>query len=60
MKLNGLKFEHLKYGKNEEQKDRSIYYSDTGYRIETKHSVKDIGIILDVSTTFDKHIDTQK
>lgn len=58
MKLNGLKFEHLKYGKNEEQKDQSIYYSDTGSRIETKSTVKDLGIILDVNSTFDRHIES--
>ena len=58
MKLNGLKFEHLKYGKNEEQKDHSIYYSDTGSRIETKSTIKDLGIIFDVNSTFDIHIDT--
>ncbi|XP_066930531.1 uncharacterized protein [Clytia hemisphaerica] len=29
MKLNGLKFEHLNYGRNEELKELSKYFSDT-------------------------------
>ena len=36
MQLNGLKFEHLKYGKNEELKEHSNYFSDNGSPIETK------------------------
>ena len=59
MQLNGLKFEHLKYGKNEELKEQSKYCSDTGFPIETKSMVKDLGITLDVNTTYDKHIENQ-
>lgn len=41
IQLNGLKFEHLKYGKNEELKEHSSYLSDTGSPIETKMDVKE-------------------
>ena len=51
--------EHLKYGKNEELKEQSNYCSDTGSPIETKSMVKDLGITLDVNTTYDKHIENQ-
>ncbi|XP_066925852.1 uncharacterized protein [Clytia hemisphaerica] len=57
MKLNGLKFEHLNYGRNEELKELSKYFSDTQKVIETKTTVKDLGITLDVGTTYDNHIE---
>ena len=57
MKLNGLKFEHLKYGRNEELKKLSKYYSDTQKVIETKTTVKDLGINLDVDMTYGSHIE---
>jgi len=56
MKLNGLKFEHIKYGKNEEQKEHSVYLSDTNSPIESMSQVKDLGITLDVNMTYNKHI----
>ena len=59
MQLNGLKFEHLKYGKNEELKEHSNYFSDTGSQIETKMDVKDLGVTLDVNMTYSKHITNQ-
>ena len=51
MQLNGLKFEHLKYGKNEELKEHSNYLSETGSPIEIKMDVKDLGVTLDVNMT---------
>ena len=57
MKLNGLKFEHLKYGRNEELKELSTYFSNTQNVIETKTTVKDLGITLDVGMTYDNHIE---
>jgi len=56
MKLNGLKFEHIKYDKNEEQKEHSVYLSDTNSPIESMSQVKDLGITLDVNMTYNKHI----
>ena len=40
MLLNGLKFEHLTYGKNDTLKQNSSYYSDTATLIETGHFKK--------------------
>ena len=52
MPLNGLKFEHMLYGKNEELKPYSVYYSDTQDQIETKSQVKDLGVTLDVDMSY--------
>ena len=41
MKLNGLKFEHIGYGKIEKWKSYSIYLSDTRNLIESKNQVND-------------------
>ena len=51
MKLNGLKFEHLKYGEKDELKNQSNYLSDICSPTETKSMVKDLGITLDVNMT---------
>ena len=59
MQLNGLKFEHMCYGKNEELKSQSVYFSDTQNPIETKNQVKDLGVTLDVDMTYDQHIQNQ-
>ena len=59
MQLNGLKFEHISYGKLENLKDHSIYLSDNYHTIETKNQVKDLGVILDANMTYDQHIQTQ-
>eukprot|EP00111_Clytia_hemisphaerica_P004461 TCONS_00012762-protein len=58
MQLNGLKFEHMRYGKNEELKPNSVYYSDTHDQIETKNKVKDLGVTLDVDS-YSQHIQNQ-
>ena len=57
--LNGLKFEHLCYGKNQELKKQSVYVTNTGGLIETKENVKDLGVILSSSLTYDVHIQNQ-
>ena len=59
MPLNGLKFEHMLYGKNEELKPYSVYYSDTQDQIETKSQVKDLGVTLDVDMSYNQHIQNQ-
>ena len=59
MQLNGLKFEHMCYGKNEELKSQSVYFSDTQNPIEAKNQVKDLGVTLDVDMTYDQHIQNQ-
>ena len=59
MPLNGLKFEHMLYGKNEEINPYSVYYSDTQDQIETKSQVKDLGVTLDVDMSYNQHIQNQ-
>jgi len=59
MQLNGLKFEHMRYGKQENLKEYSIYLSDTHSQIETKHQVKDLGVTLDVEMNYNQHIQNQ-
>ena len=59
MTLNGLKFQHLKYRKNEELKRQSIYLTDTGTEINIKSSVKDLGVILSTDMSFKLHIQNQ-
>ena len=59
MKLNSLKFEHIKYGKDEKLKEHSIYLSDTKNHIGTKNQVKDLGVTLDNKLSYDQHIQNQ-
>uniref|UniRef100_A0A7M5V1G6 Uncharacterized protein n=1 Tax=Clytia hemisphaerica TaxID=252671 RepID=A0A7M5V1G6_9CNID len=59
MQLNGLKFEHLAYGKNDALKQSSRYFTDTATLIENKDEVKDLGVTLDTHLTYEKHIQEQ-
>ena len=45
MQLNGLKFEHMRYGKNKPLKENSIYLSDTHNQIKIKNQVKDLALV---------------
>ena len=45
MELNGKKFEHIAYGKNEQLTGHSVYKSNVQQPIEIKSAVKDIGIL---------------
>ena len=56
MQLNGAKFEHLCYGKNEELKMLSTYLSSDVKKISTKKTVKDLGIIMSSDCSFREHI----
>ena len=56
MKLNGCKFEHLSYGCNIDAKSYSIYLDNKHSKIETKTSVKDLGVIMTHDGKFDEHI----
>ena len=58
MALNGLKFKHIKYGKNENQKEHSTYLSDNN-QIEAKSQVKDLGVVMDNNMNYDQHIQGQ-
>ena len=59
MALNGLKFEHIKYGKNQNQKEHSTYLSDTNNQIEAKSQVKDLGVVMDNNMNYAQHIQGQ-
>ena len=56
MKLNGCKFEHLSYGRNKDAKSYSTYLNNAHCKIETKNSVKDLGILMTNDGKFDDHI----
>ncbi|XP_066933083.1 uncharacterized protein [Clytia hemisphaerica] len=56
MKLNDIKFELLRYGKNHEIKTQTSYTSPSGVEIENKDVVKDLGILMDSNCTFQKQI----
>ena len=55
--LNGKKFEHLVYGKHNDQKTNSIYLTSTGSKITTKSTVKDLGVVLSSDLSYEYHID---
>ena len=56
MKLNDVKFELLRYGKNQETKTQTSYTSPSGVEIESKDVVKDLGILMDSNCTFQEQI----
>ena len=56
MKLNDVKFELLRYGKNQEIKTQTSYTSPSSVEIESKDVVKDLGILMDNNCTFQKQI----
>ena len=56
MSLNGSKFEQLSYGKNHQLRALSSYHSDSGDVIQSKQSVKDLGILLSNDLSYGSHI----
>ena len=56
MKLNGNKFEHISYGKNDENKLLSVYFDNNSKVIEKKSIVKDLGVLMQQDCKFDHHI----
>ena len=54
MKLNDVKFELLRYGKNQEIKTQTSYTSPSC--VEIKNVVKDLGILMDNNCTFQRQI----
>ena len=53
MKLNGEKFQLIKYGKKEPPRS---YLSPSGEEIGEFHEVRDLGVILENTAKFDSHI----
>ena len=56
MKLNDVKFELLRYGKNECIKDQTNYTSPSGEVIDSKSVVKDLGVLMSNDCTFREQI----
>ena len=52
MLLNYIKFELLRYGKNEELKNETSYHTPAGDNITTKNDVKDLGVIMSSNCSF--------
>ena len=50
------KFELIRYGKNEELKQNTIYFSADENVIEEKEVLRDLGVIMTNQATFDDHI----
>ena len=57
MELNDLKFELLRYGRDEHLKEETTYTSPTGKTIETKDVVKDLGVYMTDNCLFNTQID---
>ena len=56
MQLNGGKFEHLHYSCDRANPVLRTYTSNSGETIETKNSVKDLGVTISNDCSFDTHI----
>ena len=57
MSLNDVKFELLRYGRNQQLKKETTYKTPSGKIITTKKDVKDLGVIMSDSGLFRNHID---
>ena len=56
MNLNSCKFEHMKYGKDVEMKKLSTFFTNDNTIIESKTSVKDLGVWMSSDCSFTDHI----
>ena len=54
--FNADKFDCLRYGTNKSIIDNTVYYSNNLARIETRASVKDLGVTMSSDATFAEHI----
>ena len=58
MKFNAKKFELIRYGKNEELKDNTVYFGpDMKDVIERKENTRDLGVIINDKLNFNDHVD---
>ena len=58
MQFNGKKFEALRYGKNQELKNSTCYFTPKFKDlIEEKNSTRDLGIIMSDDATFSIHVE---
>jgi len=57
MKCNGKKFQILRYGKNQELKEETVYFTpEMKETIEAFNSLRDLGVILNDQANFSDHI----
>ena len=56
MEFNSLKFEALRYGADDALKIFTNYLSSSGSIIDQKHSVRDLGVMMNDDGTFTDHI----
>ena len=56
MEFNSAKFECIRYGRNEELKAATHYLDDSGNPIRVVGNVKDLGVIMSDTGTFQNHI----
>ena len=56
MKFNSEKFELLRYGKDEELKFNTLYFSADDNLIEEKEDLRDLGVQMNNKANFDDHI----
>ena len=56
MKFNSTKFELLRYGKDEELKNGTVYFFAEEDIIEEKDMLRDLGIQMNNQATVDDHI----
>ena len=56
MKFNADKFDCLRYGYDEIIKSNSHYMSNESTEIESKTSLKDLGVLMSSSANFDPHV----
>ena len=58
MQFNGKKFQLLRYGKNEDVKNNTMYFTeDTSDLVERTEVVRDLGVMLSDDAKFKNHID---
>ena len=58
MQFNGKKFEALRYGKNNEIKESTCYFTPgMAGSIEEKDTIRDLGVIMSSDATFSSHVE---
>ena len=56
MCLNSYKFKHLKYGKNSDLREISVYLTNESSVIENKNFVKNLGVLISQDCSFSEQI----
>ena len=58
MKFNAKKFQVLRYGKNEELKNNTMYFTEnTSEIVQREETVRDLGVLLSDDGRFKKHLE---